>query len=66
MMKKDVMNNIFRTFQDLLDELIDSTESDSEELAELKIHGEDFFFPVKTLEAMEDYLGHKIDRMGLS
>ena len=65
-MKKDVMNNIFRTFQDLLDELIDSTESDSEELAELKIHGEDFFFPVKTLEAMEDYLGHKIDRMGLS
>ena len=64
--KKHILSNLFKGFQDLLEEVIDSTESEPEELAELSIHGENFFFPLETLEAMEDYLGHEIDRMGLS
>ena len=65
-MEKKFIKSLIRAFQSLMEEAIDSEDMDSEELAELKIHGEDFFFPVKTLEAMEEYLGHKIDRMGLS
>lgn len=65
-MEKKFIKSLIRAFQSLMEEVIDSEDIDSEELAELKIHGEDFFFPIKTLEAMEEYLGHKIDRMGLS
>mgnify|MGYP003110619566 CR=1 FL=1 len=66
MKKKDMMNSLMKAFQQLLGEIIDFKEIDSEEVAELSIHGENFCFPIKTLEAMEDYLGHEIDRMGLS
>lgn len=65
-MKKNNMNKLLKTFQNLIEDIMDSANIDSEELAELKIHGENFFFPLETLEAMEDYLGHEIDRMGLS
>ena len=65
-MKKHLIKNLLEAFQDLVGELLDSPDEPSGEEARLRIHGEYFNFPVETLEAIENFLGHEIDRMGLS